>query len=67
MHYARIDKSPRLQRVLKLLSDGLLYTTRDIIEKAHVVAVNSAVDELRSNGYDILCQRKGNVWFYKMK
>jgi hypothetical protein len=57
MHAARIEKSGRLRRVLELLrekrSEGA--TTRDIIDVAHVCAVNSIVSELRANGFRIEC------------
>ncbi len=49
--------SPRLQRVLKLLSDGYPHTTRDIIRKARVMAVSACVSELRTHGAVITCDR----------
>ncbi|CQR43688.1 hypothetical protein THICB3320738 [Thiomonas sp. CB3] len=65
MHYARIDTSPRLQRVAALLADGRAYTTLDIVQAAGVCAVNSAIAELRWNGYSIECRREGDVWVYR--
>ena len=56
LHYARLSESPRLQRLLSLLSDKRRHSTRDIILKAHVCAVNSAVAELRANDYFIICK-----------
>jgi len=53
IHYANIKNSKRLQRVLNLLADGCEHTTRDIIQRADVCAVNTAIAELRSNGYEI--------------
>lgn len=47
--------SPRLQRVLALLRDGRAHTTRAIVRRAHVMAVNACVAELRSHGAVILC------------
>lgn len=49
IHAARLDRSPRLQRVLHVLSDMQEYTTRDLIEKAAVCAVNTTIVELRHN------------------
>lgn len=68
MHYAKVETSKRLKRVLNLLSDGLPHTTRDIVRRASVCAVNSIISELRMNGYDIncWCHRKG-VFKYQMK
>lgn len=53
IHYARIENSPRLQRTLTLLQDGQWHTTRDIVRRADVCAVNSIITELRRNGYII--------------
>lgn len=66
MHSARLDKSPRLQRVADLLADGREYTTLEIIAAAQVCAVNSIVAELRANGLDIQCKRVQDVWVYWM-
>lgn len=65
---ARLD-SPRLQRVLALLSDGRPRTTRDIVRKARVMAVNACIAELRHHGAEITCVRQtapnGGGWrFY---
>ena len=65
---ARLD-SPRLQRVLVLLADGKPRTTRDIVRKARVMAVNAVVAELRHHGAEITCSRQrapgGHGWrFY---
>lgn len=56
MHAAKLQKSQRLQRVLKLLKTGHIYTTRQIINAARVCAVNSIISELRDNGFDIECK-----------
>jgi hypothetical protein len=55
MHYARLSKSDRLQRLLSLLSSGTHYTTREIIAITGICAVNSAAAELRANGYPVEC------------
>lgn len=57
IHAAGLN-SPRLQRVLQVLSDGRPHTTRDIVRKARVVAVNAVISELRSHGAEILCRRQ---------
>jgi len=67
MKAAKIENSPRLQRVAKYLSDGLKHSTRDIMYSAHACAVSAAVSELRENGFDIKCQRVDNVWYYRME
>lgn len=65
--------SPRLQRVLQLLIDGRPRTTRDIVRKARVVAVNACISELRHHGAEITCTIKacpnggGRRFYYAMK
>jgi len=67
MNAANIEKSARLGRVLDLLSQGGEFTTLDIIKQAGVCAVNSIVAELRCNGFEINCQRRGDKWFYRLE
>lgn len=67
MNAASIESSDRLNRVLDLLSHGGEFTTLDIIKSANVCAVNSIIAELRQNGFDIDCQRRGDKWFYKLE
>ena len=67
MNYAKLENSPRLQRVLARLADGKPHSTRDIMHKALVCAVNSCVDELRENGFNISCKRTGRLWLYQLK
>jgi len=57
MHHAPLT-SPRLSRVLAVLRDGKPHTTREIVRRAHVVAVNSCIAELRANGAEIICTRE---------
>jgi hypothetical protein len=66
IRYAKLKGSPRLQRLLAYLRDGETHSTLDIIKGANICAVNSAVDELRENGFDIICKRKGNIWEYRL-
>lgn len=62
--------SPRLQRVLQLLLDGREHTTRDVVRKARVMAVNACMSELRVHGAEIHCsQRRVNGarrFYYRM-
>lgn len=66
MNAAKIDKSERLQRVDNLLATGKKFSTLEIVKYAEVCAVNSVISELRANGRDIKCERKGDVWYYQM-
>lgn len=67
MHSARLDHSPRLQRVLELLSSGAEYSTRGIMIGADVCAVNSCIAELRDNGYAIATRQENRNWFYRLE
>lgn len=53
LHAARLDHSPRLQRVARYLAGGDWRSTRDIVAGADVCAVNSAIAELRANGLSV--------------
>jgi hypothetical protein len=66
MHYAKISKSKRLQRTLRVLSDGQEHSTRDIIRAADVCAVNSVISEIRRNGIPVRSCVKGGIWFYRI-
>ena len=65
MKAAKISKSARLQNVWWVLQDGGWWSTMDIIQLANVCAVNSCISELRANGKQIICQRRGDVWYYR--
>lgn len=58
IRFAKLATSERLQRIANLLGDGDEYSTLEIINKAGVVAVNSAITELRRNGLNIICSRR---------
>lgn len=66
IHAAKIENSPRLQRVYELLLSGPK-TTREIVRQADVCAVNSIAKELRENGINVECKpiRKG-VFQYRL-
>ena len=66
IHAARLETSERLQRVARYLSDGQWHSTRDIVYGANVIAVNTAVAELRHNGVGVECRCKGRgVYEYR--
>jgi hypothetical protein len=66
MHAAKLSISPRLQRTFKVLLDGKEHTTRDLIRKASICAVNSVIAELKENGINITCERRGDLWYYRI-
>lgn len=66
MNYRKLETSKPLQRVYNLLSDGREYTTRQIIRKARVCAVNAILPELARNGIPYKCQRRGKYWYYSL-
>jgi hypothetical protein len=54
MNAAKLEESPRLQRVLTFLRLGP-GTTMQISRSCEVCAVNSIIAELRVNGFNIDC------------
>jgi hypothetical protein len=66
MHKARLAKSARLQRVLKLLVDGQEHSTMEIIQACQVCAVNSIMAEIRANGIPVTVRRHGGKWLYRL-
>jgi len=67
LHAARLENSPRLQRLNDFLSDGQWRSTREIIYGAEIMAVNSAVSELRANGIEIECKPGGRHGIYNYR
>lgn len=65
-HAANADKSARLLRVLGVLASrgGWWISSLDLQTAARVCAVGTCVSELRANGHNILCERRGRAWFY---
>ena len=71
MHAARLDRSPRLQRVHAVLRAGAERSTLEIVRAARVCAVNSCIAELRANGAVITCRQAAaphgqRIWVYRM-
>ncbi|WP_102226841.1 hypothetical protein [Acidimangrovimonas sediminis] len=60
MHAAALT-SPRLQRVLAVLRDGKPHTTRDIVRRGRVMAVNVCISELRHHGAEIACIKQATA------
>ena len=66
---ALLERSKRLQKVAKYLSDRKPHSTREIIRACDVCAVSSIVDELREakNGFVIKCKQiRRDRWEYTM-
>lgn len=69
MHAARIEDSPRLQKVRDFLRRVGSATTLEIVQGCGVCAVNSIIAELRANGFNILCEAvkgKRGVYSYRL-
>lgn len=69
MHAARIEDSPRLQKVLEFLRHKRAATTFEIIQGCNVCAVNSIIAELRANGYNVTCSavpKQRGVYRYEL-
>jgi hypothetical protein len=55
-HYANLDNSDRLQRLLMALADGATHTTLDLIHSTGLCAINSGISELRCNDIPVTCK-----------
>lgn len=58
-HHADIERSKRLQRVLRVLNKRKWSSTQQISREGRTEAAGSTISELRSNGYDIECKYFG--------
>ena len=72
IHAARYSRSPRLQRVVSLMSDGKERTTREIQSRANVCNAHTCVSELRAQGFrfgdaEMRYVKGERRWFYKLK
>ena len=61
--------SPRLKRVLAVLADGQEHSTRDLVLAANVVAVDTAIRELRGypNHLPIHRRQVKSVHYYRLE
>lgn len=63
IHFAKLEKSPRLRRLLAYLiergPEGA--TTREITLNAEIMAVGTSISELRANGCLINCHFQGRT------
>ncbi len=66
MHFARLENSERLQRVLRVLMDFGPHSTLEIQDRAYVCAVASSIAELRAQGFNILCKQRKGFFAYRL-
>ena len=71
IHAAAVARSPRLQRVLRVLSDGGWHSTLQIQTLASTVATATCISELRAGGHAVECRRRARrdgspLWEYRM-
>ena len=74
-HYARVEGSPTLQRLLRVLLDGEWHSTRDLSIRAECYSVGARIQELRDerNGCEITTahveamQGQHGYWTYKLQ
>lgn len=66
IHAANLKTSSRLQRAHEFLKDGKWHSSLEICQKAFIVAVNSAMAELRENSINVECERRADRWYYRI-
>jgi hypothetical protein len=71
-HYARVEGSPRLRRLLSILLDGQWHSTRELSRRAECYSVGASIQELRDarNGCVIetlyVNAEGGRRWEYRL-
>lgn len=66
MHAAKLDRSKRLQRIMKVLSDHKPHSSMELIRRAKTVAIGTDISEIRRNKRNVKCKREGKIWFYRL-
>ena len=66
MAYAKLENSPRLQRVKKLLDDGEKHDSQDIANNAYVNYAAGCIYELEKNGLEIRRTQVGKIHYYQL-
>ena len=66
MNAASLSRSARLQRVMRLLEGGEWHSTLGIINEAQVCAVSALISELRANGVQVECEKRGQIYVYRI-
>lgn len=68
MHAANLKKSERLQRVMKLLSDGLWHSSFDIQTRARICSASTVMSELVYNEVELDKRRaeEGRHYEYRL-
>ena len=66
MHFAKLENSPRLQRVYRVLRKGRKVSTFQIMKATGFrnCAVHSDISELRANGIDVKREQRGKLHYY---
>lgn len=65
-HFARYEKSERLQKLLAFMMHGEERTTREIDRAIDICAVGSAAAELRANLFDFRCIKRSRPAVYQL-
>lgn len=64
-HAADPKRSARLQRLLVAIPTRGERTSLDVIQRARIVGLSAAVDELRTRGFKIHCERRAGLWYWR--
>ena len=65
-HFAKLENSPRLQRIIEVLSDGAWHSTLDIQIQACVCAVSTSMSEISRNGVKYETRMVAGHWEYRL-
>jgi hypothetical protein len=67
IHFAKLDNSDRLQKLLMCLASGNACTTLELMLATKNCAVATSIDELRHNGIPVECKCIGkSIYTYQL-
>lgn len=66
-HARNIENSDKLKSLLSYMSDCQWRTSRELRQATNMEAVNTAVNELRANGYEYKCKFINGYYRYRLR
>ena len=66
IHAAKLDNSPRLQRVMRVLEQCDEVSSWNLQQLARVCAPGTCAAELRAQGVPIQIRQEGRIWYYSL-
>lgn len=64
-HAADPKRSERLRRLLAAIPTRGERTSLELVKRASIVGLSAAIDELRTRGFRIDCERRAGIWYWR--